>query len=743
MLSYLPSHVTHISPGRDCIVSAKMLPLLGILLIVRLTWGAHTDPHCDGKQVMVHLFEWKWTDVANECERFLSQKGFCGVQVSPVNEHVMVTKEYARPWWERYQPVSYKLTSRSGNEQQFKDMVQRCKKVGVRIYVDSVVNHMAGLGRTGTGTAGSKFNSDAYDFPGVPYRREHFNSRSKCPSGDGNVNNYGDPNNVRNCNLVGLTDLDQSIEYVRDKIAGFYDHLIDLGVAGFRIDAAKHMWPADIKAIQERIKDLPEGGKAFFFHEVIDQNDGAIKVNEYYDLGYVTEFRYCQKIAYGTHDFGQLGGVVDYGWGMAESSHAFVFVDNHDNQRGHGGGGNLITHKTPRDYKMAQAFTLAYNYGFVRVMSSYFFGSDTDAGPPHNADFSAKDVTINADGSCGNGWVCEHRWDPIANMVAFRNVVAGTGIEHWYDSGDVVAFARGNKGFFVMAKQGHLDQTFQTGLPAGDYCDLVHNCQLKITVDGSGNAHILIDNNDEPIAAFIVGGANGPTHGNGVTHGSNVGGNTGTSPGVTSGPVITDSPTTAAPLVTPDNNTGSWKRTIILVQRRTNPGQDVFLRGGIDHSHVNGCSSDVSTSPCAIPIRHTKLGSSIHFASYNAWSKGDNYLDWFGREPGQGAYNGRAAEGTPAVWTTNNPNKGEYNKYNTYGEHYWLVDVDMDCSKTVNSFFEVKAEVNGAWEGIMYGDKCSGAGAIDPPYQSQNHMGRCGYVNVFHWDTNTCEILPA
>lgn len=31
---------------------------------------------------MVHLFEWKWDDIAVECENFLGPKGFGGVQVS-------------------------------------------------------------------------------------------------------------------------------------------------------------------------------------------------------------------------------------------------------------------------------------------------------------------------------------------------------------------------------------------------------------------------------------------------------------------------------------------------------------------------------------------------------------------------------------------------------------------------------------------------------------------------------------
>lgn len=35
-------------------------------------------------------------------------------------------------------------------------------------------------------------------------------------------------------------------------------------------------------------------------------------------------------------------------WGMLSDGDAFVFVDNHDNQRGHGGGGSVITYKDSR-----------------------------------------------------------------------------------------------------------------------------------------------------------------------------------------------------------------------------------------------------------------------------------------------------------------------------------------------------------------------------------------------------------
>jgi alpha-amylase len=35
------------------------------------------------------------------------------------------------------------------------------------------------------------------------------------------------------------------------------NHLIDIGVAGFRIDAAKHMWPNDLNKLLGKLKNLP------------------------------------------------------------------------------------------------------------------------------------------------------------------------------------------------------------------------------------------------------------------------------------------------------------------------------------------------------------------------------------------------------------------------------------------------------------------------------------------------------
>lgn len=88
------------------------------------------DPHfVKGRGGIVQLFEWKWNDIALECESFLSLNGYGGVQVSPPNENLVIVN---RPWYERYQPISYLLKTRSGDENGFLDMTTRCSKVGVR-----------------------------------------------------------------------------------------------------------------------------------------------------------------------------------------------------------------------------------------------------------------------------------------------------------------------------------------------------------------------------------------------------------------------------------------------------------------------------------------------------------------------------------------------------------------------------------------------------------------------------------
>jgi len=67
----------------------------------------------------------------------------------------------------------------------------------------------------------------------------------------------------------------------------------------------------------------------------------AVDSEEYMHLGRVTEFRYSRDIgrAFRRHStLAALSQFPTWSWQWLPSDRAFIFVDNHDNQRGHGAG---------------------------------------------------------------------------------------------------------------------------------------------------------------------------------------------------------------------------------------------------------------------------------------------------------------------------------------------------------------------------------------------------------------------
>ena len=464
------------------------------------------------RTAFVQLFEWKWTDIARECESYLGPKGFAAAQISPPSEHAWIATGDGAPfpWWMRYQPVSYSLDrSRSGNRAQFIDMVNRCNAVGVAIYADVVFNHMTG----GSGTTSSAGNDPwgVESYPRVPYGAGDFHPT--CT-----VTNYQDANNVQTCQLVGLQDLDTGSAYVRGKIADYLVDLATIGVKGFRVDAAKHMSPTDlgaiISAVNARVATRP-----FWFLEVIGAAGEAVQPSQYFGLGdgqvTVTEFAYGPQL-FGKFIGGRLADLRTFGetWGLMPSTKAVAFTDNHDKQRGHGGGGNYLTYHNGPTYDLANVFMLAWPYGYPVIMSSYAFNTssafDTSYGPPFDPASGATRGPWDGGGAqpaCFDqsvgGWVCEHRFRPIGNMVGFRNAtLANATVTDWWDDGNSqIAFGRGNLGFVVINNEaGAVSRSFHTSLAAGTYCEVISgdftpasgstaaSCAGTVaTVDGSGN----------------------------------------------------------------------------------------------------------------------------------------------------------------------------------------------------------------------------------------------------------------
>lgn len=430
-------------------------------------------------------------------------------------------------------------------------MISRCNAVGVKVYADAVTNHMAAAGAsTGQGVAGTQFDPQTRHYPGVPYGPSDFHRPCNI--------DYRSADSVRNCWIQGgLPDLRVESHYVQQKIADYLNDLISIGVAGFRIDGGKHERPEDIAAIFAKVDDLgkaidPKTGKPFHakierpyvFLEVIGAEGEPVKPQDYVQLGNVTEFRFGQKVAGKFRDPGQKlaelktfpGHPGSADWGLLPSDQAVVFLDNHDNQRGHGNGAwqadgriaNILTSQYDGNlYNLANIFMLAWPYGYPVVMSSYEWKSKVQRsgdkfedvqdwiGPPSNAAGATNDVTCFT-----GGWVCEHRWDNIAEMIRFRNYTgaepSGWTVTNWWDNGaDQIAFGRNGRGFVVINKAGGpmTSKPFDTGMPPGVYCEVLHGdfnptsrtCSgPTVTVGSDGKAAFTVREGE---AAAIYGGA--------------------------------------------------------------------------------------------------------------------------------------------------------------------------------------------------------------------------------------------
>ncbi len=57
------------------------MKLLIVAALVGLCFAQHNPNTKHNRTSIVHLFEWRWADIAEECERYLAPNGYGGVQV--------------------------------------------------------------------------------------------------------------------------------------------------------------------------------------------------------------------------------------------------------------------------------------------------------------------------------------------------------------------------------------------------------------------------------------------------------------------------------------------------------------------------------------------------------------------------------------------------------------------------------------------------------------------------------------
>jgi alpha-amylase len=462
------------------------------------------------KDVVANLFEWNWPSVAKECTTVLGPNGYGAVQVAPPQDSVKRTAlgngsdTVLHPWWEVYQPVDYHLTSRMGNEAQFKSMVATCRRAGVQVIVDAVINHMTGQGNLSYG--GVSYTK--YNYAGLYSPADFHRSPADCPvaatpgNGDqnGSIADFNNYTQVFNCELVGLSDLRTSSTKVRDTLAAYLNKLLSYGVSGFRVDAAKHIGQTDLTAIESRLHRTVDGTKPYIALEVGTGSPGRISPFAFEDQGSLLGFDYASQIqsafrSYTTDPGGNIGDLKVFGQqaGLLPSAKSLAFVENHDTER----NGSTLNYKSDAN-TIATEFMLAYGYGKPTVYASFAWNTPDDS-PPSDAGGMVTDT------NCSGGWVCVDRFTGVAHMVGWHNYAGSAKVTNWWDDGDNLAsFSRGDRAWIAINNETAAKTiTVTTGLRSGRYCDIIHGAASRhrcsgpvITVGSHGRATVTVPAKD-------------------------------------------------------------------------------------------------------------------------------------------------------------------------------------------------------------------------------------------------------
>jgi alpha-amylase len=212
-----------------------------------------------------HAFDQPYLDVeAYVCE--LQNQGYSHIQIAPAQK-----SNPSDQWWARYQPIDYTVIEGMGSESNLKTLIDKAHGCGMKVIADVVFNHMANIPEY-----------SGLNFPGIS--KENFHPR--CPINPGD---YSDGNRDLeiNCWLGDLPDLDQTKETVQAIQKKHLKMLLNLGIDGFRFDAAKHMSPDIVKMYIDYI-DRESNGTTWNYLEVIEDND--TKAEDYNWIAAVTDF---------------------------------------------------------------------------------------------------------------------------------------------------------------------------------------------------------------------------------------------------------------------------------------------------------------------------------------------------------------------------------------------------------------------------------------------------------------------
>lgn len=448
-----------------CLLGSVLL-LSGIVL-ADIPGVAPGIPEPDQRNVIVQMFNWSFNDIKGQIPT-LKALGYSHIHVSPPQK----SNEKVWQWWGRYQPVDFSVISGPlGSEDEFRQMNEVADANGMQIIVDTVLNHTVDVTEQ-PDPPFIKLDGEGVSEERLPqFEPKHFHKR--C--------NVAGPDTEQRCWLsFNLADLNTQDPQVRQVAKDYLRKLANLGVDGYRFDAAIHIEPefyTEVLAVVpgklafgEIIKDRPSYFSAWT----------AIPAMDFYDFPLTKTMREAFAFGGDLRDLKNPKGADR----ALDGPKAITFVRNHDIDRGQAGDRGL-------DAGGRQMYGVGWDEGSrkldrtdVRLAYAYLFGRedglpyvfvDMNTLPPEQRD--------------------DRQDDPfVVAGIRFHNLcLGGTGDvqrreEIWrIETPNAIGWQRGNDRFIVINKAGdwYDIKDLSTSLKPGEYKEVRTGWRLDVQSDGA------------------------------------------------------------------------------------------------------------------------------------------------------------------------------------------------------------------------------------------------------------------
>lgn len=209
--------------------------------------------------VILHAFNWKYKDIEANAD-IIQKAGYKKVLISPPLKTIG-----SEEWWGRYQPLDIRVIDNPlGNKNDVSSLIKKLNQYGIDTYADVVLNHMANE---------TFIDNNTLSYPGNVVLQEYQQNKAYYENqkifGDLSINilstadfhkpfciqNWTDVYQVQDGRLCGpapdrgLPDLNEDSNNVIKNQQDYLKALKNMGIKGFRVDAAKHMSNKQINSV--------------------------------------------------------------------------------------------------------------------------------------------------------------------------------------------------------------------------------------------------------------------------------------------------------------------------------------------------------------------------------------------------------------------------------------------------------------------------------------------------------------